>query len=235
MNTTLNEVYTTVCKKIPALFLRLKKQTSEPGVIEILEFLQKIVNKTVKRMEMIQYINQINSKWNMNVLNGFEDEYLMLIILRETQERRDQEIDENIRKQIFKENPTWYTFFKDNKSVLTRITYYGISENQIKHLYYMIYIREQVEQGNIPKGTEDEYAQSYLAQNFRTGMSLKEYKESLKKEKETEQKLKKEWEKQRIEHKKKTDHPLYTIWSLMGSMVIMLVGYLYLEDQKQTK
>lgn len=233
MNATPSEVYTTICKQIPSLFMRIKKGVaSEPGVLEILEYLQKIVNKSIKRTELIRYINQINSIWSVLVLNQFEDEYLMLIVLKEIQERRDQDMDEKIRNQIFKENPTWFAFFRNNKSVLARITYYGIPEDQIKHLYYMLYIREQVEQGNIPKGTEDEYAQTYLAQNFRTGMSLKEYKDSLKKEKETEQKLKLEWEKQRLEQKKKTDHPLYTIWSLMGSMVIMLVGYLYLEAQK---
>jgi hypothetical protein len=88
-------------------------------------------------------------------------------------------IDGKIRTAIRNEHKELHEFIKNNERIWLKLTDRATPDQEIKHIYFMIYVRLQMERG-LPKHQADALVQEYLVKNFNTGLSPQQYNEKMK-------------------------------------------------------
>lgn len=118
-------------------------------------------------------------------------EYIRLQYLNLRQHHPDWS-DIRIREEMVK-TENIKLFAENNGRIFDTCTSRDSTVDHLNHIRYMIYLRQQQELGNIDYATAQETVQNYLITQFKTNMSIQEYKEQLDKEK----KMKKEKQQQK--------------------------------------
>lgn len=83
--------------------------------------------------------------------------------------------DVQIRRKILTDKPDLAEFEKNLSRIWQKITDRQTTAKEIEHVYYMIYMRYQMERGMNP-GEAQAYVQDYFIRNCSTGMTLEQYK-----------------------------------------------------------
>jgi hypothetical protein len=91
--------------------------------------------------------------------------------------------DIQIRKQIREENKNLDLFAENNGRIFDTCTSRESTPEHINHIKYMLYLREQKENGAIDETTSQQMIQEYLVSKFKTEKTLEQYKAELAKEK----------------------------------------------------
>ena len=98
--------------------------------------------------------------------------------------------DNQIRQQIKEENKNLNLFSENNSRIFDTCTSKDSTSEHINHIKYMLYLREQKENGAIDESMSQQMIQEYLISKFKTDKTLEQYKAELAKEK-AEKKIKK--------------------------------------------
>ena len=96
-------------------------------------------------------------------------------------------LDCKIRQEMKKNNPEWALFAENNTRIFELCTNSKTTNDEMNHILYMLYLREQMENGVLTTHQAQEKIQDYLVSRLRTNMTLEEYKEQMKKEKEAQE------------------------------------------------
>lgn len=87
--------------------------------------------------------------------------------------------DKQLREEIRK-NKTLDLFAENNTRIFDLLTSRESKLDEINHIRYMLYLREQQELGNIDTAQAQAMIQDYLITAFKTNMTPKEYEEKMK-------------------------------------------------------
>ena len=87
--------------------------------------------------------------------------------------------DATIQDEIRKDTPT-NLFAENNTRIFELLTSRTSTQESINHIRYMLYLREQQEQGNIADHQAQSMIQDYLITAFKTNMTPKEYEAKMK-------------------------------------------------------
>ena len=112
--------------------------------------------------------------------------------------------DTGVRERITREaDEEMKSFIDNNGRIFFQLTSKQTTPEQLRHLYFMVYLREQVESGQI---TEDEakiQVEEHTAKLCNTGLTPEEYNKKIKAQEEEKKKQKAEWvKKQREAHER---------------------------------
>lgn len=88
--------------------------------------------------------------------------------------------DAEARKRI-RETSLLDAFAENNTRIFELLTSRQSSPDQVNHIRYMLYLREQKEEGTLDDATAQAMIQDYLVTAFKTNMTPQEYEASLKK------------------------------------------------------
>jgi hypothetical protein len=84
--------------------------------------------------------------------------------------------DDQIRQEIKNQHTSWKSFSENLNKIFELITNRNTPNEHINHIKYMLYLKEQQNSGNISEATAQETIQNYLISQFKTGMTLEQYK-----------------------------------------------------------
>lgn len=95
--------------------------------------------------------------------------------------------DREIQKQLRK-NTSIDKFAENNTKIFETCCKRETTDEQLNHIRYMLYLREQQERGAISEVTAQETIQNYLINSFRTDMTVDQYKQKMAEEKKYKKK-----------------------------------------------
>ena len=87
--------------------------------------------------------------------------------------------DVKLREEIRK-NKTLDLFAENNTRIFDLLTSRNSTTDELNHIRYMLYLREQQELGNIDTAQAQAMIQDYLITAFKTNMTPQEYEEKMK-------------------------------------------------------
>lgn len=92
-----------------------------------------------------------------------------------------EQSDDDIRRSLKSDNNI-NLFAENNTRIFDTLTNRDSSQDHVNHIRYMIYLREQLENGSINEIMAQQMIQDYLVTAFRTGLTPAEYEKMQKKQ-----------------------------------------------------
>jgi hypothetical protein len=96
--------------------------------------------------------------------------------------------DEVIRQNICKSNKILNSFAENNTKIFELFTCRDTTDDSMNHIQYMLYLKDQKDKGLLTESSAQEEIQKYLITQFKTDMTLEQYKEQMAKEKQEKKK-----------------------------------------------
>jgi hypothetical protein len=91
--------------------------------------------------------------------------------------------DVKIQEDITSKNNLLKSFAENNTKIFEKCASRQSSENDLNHIKYMLYLRDQCDAGAISESQAQETIQNYLITQFKTNMTIDEYKKQMADEK----------------------------------------------------
>lgn len=163
-----------------------KKKSSTTPQLLTQEEIAKLSQDPSNRVYQYQYdqpTKKYTSQEQKDMIIKIRTEYVKLV------KEHPNEDDVQIRQRLKSQSTEFYDFWFNMTKVFDLFTHRNAKQEHLMHVNYMLYLREQLESGNLQDHEAQEAVQNYLVEQLKTGQSVAEYREQVKKEKE-ERKLK---------------------------------------------